>query len=509
MWSLFFILQGRAINIAMNKKNIYMELIDTLIEFVLVKMTVMFCDVFQKFIIEYHKNYFLKNQWSKKFPINIHRDNLNGKNDISMLFFDLLPNQYDLEVSIVTNRITIVIIFSLTLVVFLYNGFTLSIFALFFVFILNYLSKNIFTNQIDKFKENAFSYHIAILNWIDQYFASYKEISKNWRGIANSAWKDIIYEKYFTAKNNLVFFHLYRDLLSQILVELPFLVSTSVVIVGVYYEYISISQLFIWTGFSQFMINASNAYLDNRVKMKQRATLHCKSNAILSIFKETPVRRAELTVINKSFISEVTLRDGTKNVISLASGIYHIRGGNGSGKSTLMNMILNFDRQQHYFDNINFSEFVCTLNEENTRVIERDTIVFDCFDDFNSQICGPINIFNEQWKIKINKSISQLLDKPMANKWQRIFNSLEYEYISRRTKAMSSGEKVILSVMRFFASWNANVNLLVIDECDSFLDVDKKTLFIQTIDRLSSSMAIYICTHDSSLPMPITSLNEK
>ena len=220
----------------------------------------------------------------------------------------------------------------------------------------------------------------------------------------------------------------------------------------------------------------------------------------MSIFKLKNIERAEKQLINQSFLSEVTLRDGTKNILSLASGIYPIKGENGSGKSTLMNMILNFDRESHPFENSHFSELVVSIKQENTRVIERDAVVFECLDDFNSQVCGPFNIFNYPWKNKINQSMDQLLEKCLANQWREIFISLESEYISRQSKIMSSGEKVILSMMRFFASWNNKVNLLVIDECDSFLDLNKKTLFIKTIHNLGSHMAIYICTHGSSLP---------
>lgn len=475
LWSWFFILQGKAINLAINNKSVYKQLIDTLIEFILIKMIVMICDVFQKFITEHFKNIALKNQWSENFPTCIYNDNKNNKNDISLLFFDLLPKLFDLEITIITNTLTIVFIFSLTIMVFLYNGFFLSIFALLLVFIFNYMSKNMFTKQIDSYQAQAFSRNIEILNWIDQYFASYKEIAKNWQGIANSSWKNRIYENYFTAKKRQIVFYLFRDLSSQLLVELPFLLSTSVVIMGVYYEYLTIAQLFIWTGFTQFMINASNAYLDNKVKIKQRTTINFKSNDILTIFKLKKLENTENKLNDKSFLSEVTLKDGTKNTLSLTPGIYHIRGENGSGKSTLMNMILHFDRVSHPFENSNFSNLMVAIEHTNTRVIERDAVVFECLDDFNSQVCGPATLCNIKWKNQINHSIAQLLETRLANQWKKIFISLEYEYISRKNKTMSSGEKVILSMMRFFASWNNKVNLLIIDECDSFLDVHKKS----------------------------------
>ena len=49
--------------------------------------------------------------------------------------------------------------------------------------------------------------------------------------------------------------------------------------------------------------------------------------------------------------------------------------------------------------------------------------------------------------------------------------------------------------MRFFCSWNEYVKLLIVDECDAFLDYENKQLFTQTLSELSKYMAIYISFH--------------
>ena len=108
-------------------------------------------------------------------------------------------------------------------------------------------------------------------------------------------------------------------------------------------------------------------------------------------------------------------------------------------------------------------------------------------------------IFKEKWKKIITYSLGQLLDTNLANEWIKVFSSLEQEYTIRKDKVMSSGEKVLLSFMRFLYSWNKEVNLLIIDECDSFLDQDKKNLFIMTINELACHMAVYISCHETAL----------
>lgn len=493
LWCAFFILQGKAIDLAIEQGRFPEQLIYTLVGYILVKMLVMICDIFQKFLMEWYKNIELKDQWNHHFPQRIYNDNQCGKSSINVLFFDYFPRIFELEISLVTNNITILSVFTLTMAAFLYTGFFSGMFALILVFFLNYLSKNIFVKKIDDCQKDTNYNKIKILNWVDQYFSSFREISKNWPGIAGSSWKNEIYNQYFNSKKIQAVFYCYRDLLSQLLVELPFLLNTSVVILGVYYKYLSLTELFVWVGFSQFMINSSNAYLENKVNKKQLKTLTKQAKSILKNFNFSTSLKNNKSE-NFSF-SEVIMQDGKINKLSLNPGIYHIKGGNGSGKSTLMNMILGYERGKYYFNNINLSYLIESIEQKKIRVIDRESIAFNCLTDFNSQICGPFS-YQDAWKTKISHSLKQLLGADLAEKWMKIFLSLENEYTLREDKIMSSGEKIMLSFMRFFSSWDAEVNLLIIDECDSFLDKEKKQLFIMTVRDLARYIAVYISCHD-------------
>lgn len=498
LWCYFFILQGKAIELAIERDKLQKELIYTLVGFVLVKMVVMLCDIFQKFLIEYYKNMELKHQWSSHLPKDIYSDNHNRKNDINVLFFDYFPKLFEFKITLLLNKVTIFSVFTLTTIAFIYTEFFLGIVALSLVFVLNYLSKNIFVKKIDYYQKESYYSKITILNWIEQYFSSYREISKNWQGIANTSWKNEVYNKYFISKKNQITFYLYRDLLAQILVELPFLLNTSIVILGVYYEYLSLTQLFVWVGFSQFMINASNAYLENKITKKQVDTLTEHIVSILQNFKSQPSKDL---IKNKScdfLFSEVVMQDDEINKLSLEPGLYHIRGGNGSGKSTLMNIVLGYERRDYDFNSTNLVYLINNIDQNKVRVIDRETVIFDCFTDFHSQILGPATI-HTRWQEIILHSLNQLLPINLVKEWMNVFIALEIEYIGRKDKILSSGERVILSLMRFFCSWDMNVNLLVIDECDSFLDHEKKTLFINTVNELAQYMAVYISCHDKLL----------
>lgn len=381
---------------------------------------------------------------------------------------------------------------------FAHTEFFLGLFALFFVFVLNYLSKNVFVKKIDDYQRESYQSKITILNWIEQYFSSYRELSKNWQGIVNTSWKNDAYTNYFLSKKNQIAFYLYRDLLAQILVELPFLLNTSIVILGVYYGHLSLTQLFVWVGFSQFMINASNAYLENKIIKKQINTLReCIASIILNF---SPEASKNLIINNPGnfLFSEVVMQDGEVNQLSLKPGLYRIKGGNGSGKSTLMNIILSYERKNYDFKCTNFADFISHINRSKVRVIDREAVILDCFTEFTTQVCGP-STSSQGWLGPVSYSLNRLLTPELATAWVSLFRGLEMGYTERTNKILSSGERVILSLMRFFCSWSIEVNLLIIDECDSFLDYEKKALFINTVNQLAQHMAVYISCHDKLL----------
>ena len=500
LWFFFFFLQGKSIELATNENKLFGQLVYTLVGYVLIKVIVMVCEISQTFALEYFKNIELNKQWNEQFPKRTYKDNEQDQSHLSLLFFDYIPRLFEVESAVYCNVITVTYVFVLTVAALIYSKFYLAIVALLLVFSFNYASNNIFLIQIDKYQRDTNNNKLKILNWISQYLHSYREVSKNWVGVGKTSWIAGIYQPYFFSKHKQNLFYLYRDLLSQILVELPFIINSAIVILGVYYKYITLTQLFIWVGFCQFMINASNAYFENRVKRKERRVLVDQSSDILNRFKNTnhnePNKGSD---INKYVVSEVTLRDGSKSMLSLNPGIYRLSGSNGAGKSTLLNIILGYERRYPILDHDDFDDLINAVQANDIRLIERDAVIFESLNDFAAQIIGPSNNYRTHWKTVMIDSISRLLDTTLAQQWIIIFLSLEMEYTNRVDKNMSSGEKVIISFIRFFVSWDSTVRLLVIDECDSFLDHDKKNIFKEAINNLSRHMAVFISSHDSSI----------
>ena len=261
------------------------------------------------------------------------------------------------------------------------------------------------------------------------------------------------------------------------------------------YNGIDDDPLFVWVGLSQFIINASNAYIENKVHQKQSNIFEKQIDIILSSIDVNLAINA-IEPNNDFKFSEIIMRDGLVNKLSLEPGLYRIHGGNATGKSTLMNIILGYDRDYYYFKNNNLLQLVNSINTNNIRVIERDVVVFKCFhQDFNSQVFGPLDRNVTHWQALATRTLHKLLSPQLSQQWFDLLIRLENEYFLRQDRNISSGEKIILSVMRFFCSWNEYVKLLIVDECDAFLDYENKQLFTQTLSELSKYMAIYISFH--------------
>lgn len=497
--AVFFLLQGMAIELAIAKDNIYYNLGGILVFYCLIKIIVMICDISQKFSIEYFKESLIKSQWAKHFPNKIFCDTRHHGGDLYLLFFDYWPKMFELQCAILINYCTVIWVLCLAWGLFFYAKFYYGMIVVLLIFILTYISKMLFVNDIGKSQKAINSHKSSIVLWINQYFDGYREISKNWQNSDLLVWKQDIYNSYYVAKKQYNLFYLYRDLLGQLLVELPFIINSILVILSVYYGLLSITQMFIWIGLAQFMINASNSYFENKINQKQRDTLLIQINAIITNFQISNVVSSNLKkTSSKSVLSQVILSDGSHNTLSLNPGVYHIQGANGSGKSTLLNIILDYERNFKIKNNLNFDNLVDALSMTNIRVIERDAVIFDSLQEFSLQVLGPSNMQHDQcqWFNRVKTNTFMLFSRELAEQWLQIFTDLNYKYNNRANNTLSSGERVTLSFIRFLCGWTSDVKLLIIDECEAFLDQNNKRLFTLSVNQLAMNIAIFISNHE-------------
>lgn len=498
LWCLFFFYQGRAIELATATEEVLSLLMSTLLYFILLKVGVISCDILHQYITEQEKNRAMQSTWEKKFPSHVYKDTEAKHNLMYLLFFDYMPNLFELECHLITNRIMMWSVLLVSLGLFYITHFIWGALALLLVFSLNYLSKNICIKAIDQ-QQKALNQHKRHLShWMHQFFSAYREVSKNWPFDVLKTWPKTMYQKLFLTQKKMTQLHLYRDLLSQALVELPFLVNTAGVILALYQHYLSVTQLFVWIGVSQFAIQASNAYLENKLYRKKRTTLTHEAQHILqTLGYKPPCAHAKKTPALPAI--NITLQDGTQNQLALKPGLYPITGKNGAGKSTLLNLVLGYERQLKSPAYHPLKHLLASVHPQSIRVIERDAVVFDCINSFEAQVFGPTPHKNTSWEHVITHRVTPLLGVSLTYQWLDLFRTLEARYNQRLDKSFSSGERVMLSFMRCLLSWSNQIKILVIDECEAFLAPDVKQHFVQSIDKLSQKTAIFMSSHQLTL----------
>lgn len=494
-WCVFFIFQGRALQQAVDKNTLLVQLIYTLTGFLGAKFLVMMVDLAGKFASAYFENKEIAQQWKAHFPQKIYQDNEHKYNLIYLSYFDHLPNLYNLECIIINNQSTIISVFFIVTYLLIYTGFYYGMFALLAVFFLNFVSKNICLNKLNQYHKEINENKATTLGWINQYFKAYREMSFNWQGQIKP-WIHSSYDDLYVSKKNLILVQLIRDIMAQLMVEVPFILNTSIVIIAVYLNYISITQMFVWVGFSQFIINASNSFLENKVNKDKKKILVNKLYDIAISFNEEEPLKINAKHYPPIENIDIRLQDNTINNLSTKPSIYRIKGTNGSGKTTLLNLIIGYEREVQINNYSNLKEMLAHISHENIRVIEREPVIFDSLNIFDEQVLGPKYANSAQWNIILKKRISGFLSKDLLNELSHHFSQIENKFYSRGNGRFSSGERILISLMRALTSWDKRVSILVVDECTAFLDTQIKELFLRCLSELSTNTSVYLSTHE-------------
>ena len=92
--------------------------------------------------------------------------------------------------------------------------------------------------------------------------------------------------------------------------------------------------------------------------------------------------------------------------------------------------------------------------------------------------------------------VRDLLSNELVNELLYLFSQMEWNFYDRVGGGFSSGEKILISVMRALTSWDKTVSILVVDECTAFLDSQVRSLFLRCVLELSTSTAVYLSAHE-------------
>ena len=495
LWSAFFVFQGWSIELALSGDELNLNVLyKTLGLYVLTKLLVMLTDVGYEWLQSILKNKEMYYQWTVLYPSKLYADNVNKKNEFKLMMFEYLPELFESKYQLFTNRFTIGYLFLLIIIYFIFTRFYMGILMLICLFLLNYLSKNRFAEKIDRHQKITQNLKQQVLRWSDDFFDGYQEISKNWDPEVYTSWHQSVYQALYQSNRQLTLFYAIRDLVCQCLVELPFVLNTALVILFVYWRHLSIAQLFVWMGMSQFMMTASTALSKNKILAKRNALLHESVEDILKKFHVEPEETFSYREVVFDRV-DVYLQDGTLNTLGITPGLYRIQGKNGSGKTTLLNQIKGFNREKSLKYCSNTSHFIAHANKKNIRLVERDAVVFNELALFSGQVVGPFDCNEQSWLSRIKQNMERYLSIAITAEWIAIFSELQIKYDEKKGYQPSSGERIILSWARLWCYWDATVDLILIDECDGFLDRIKRMLFAESLRCLSVSIPIFMVSH--------------
>jgi ABC-type transport system involved in cytochrome bd biosynthesis fused ATPase/permease subunit len=316
------------------------------------KLLMMFSNIVSEHGRLYVSQKELSYQLNSRFPTRVYKDYAGRGNDILHAFIEYVPQCVDNIYQRFINNFSFALIMGMILVMGVWQQFYLGLALAVMILLFSFVHQRAFGNHLEQKVQSVQNHYRGLVQWIGEYFAGFKELSKNWgEPITSGQWLHARLQGYCRSKRSLNRAILAKDIVVQPLVEMPFLLATLVMLGSVYTRYVDFAAAFMWIGLLQQALVAAqslgkNVELD---KKQQQARSHFQQ-VIASITQANVgiVNTASQKMRNGKLV--VRLRDGCQVNLGLRPGFYAIVGANGSGKSTLLNTITGYDRQHWYAD---------------------------------------------------------------------------------------------------------------------------------------------------------------
>lgn len=437
---------------------------------------------------------YFQEDWLKHYPKNVFRRDW-GKGGV---FFNALfhnaPATYEMGLNLISQLATIATVLIIYLFKIYQDKFYLGLTFLPLLSVMAYWGGGAKQSEVEKSTEKSSYLRQRLMVWCEEFFRAQREIGHNWKNTTVS-YNQIGEETALglEEKNEVGAF---KRFLNVLLIDLPYVLCVATILFFAGRNSLTLPDAVVWIGLIEYLVQANNALANckmlwvERKKMQQMlssdlAFLH-KKNAL---FTENVVDKVE-----HSF----ELPGKGPVILGKKAGLYRVQGKNGSGKSTLLDTVTGRGDEAFDWPKEAISDLIF-FSQGKTRTIDPRAIVFSAFDCFWQQIFGVQKGRVEE----MGERLFEMFPAPLATSWMELALTLNDKWNERKMPAserLSSGEKVLLSALRAFGSWDKEVKLLVCDEGSSFLDKENKELLEQTLTFLAQKVAIYVVSHQEESP---------
>lgn len=438
-------------------------------------------------IVRYYSIDSFYDNWNKFFPLHINQEHRLNSSSFFNNLYSHIPKIFDLKSSIYINITSFFVICAGYLYRVWQDEYYIGLIYLPILILTTWLASQLYKNRYGDGIEVVSKQKSTLLNWINAFFNGYREAALN---IGTNRLKDMYVEvggqTHRVLKSHAKTAFL-RDVFGGFLVDWPYIILISMTIIATAMGHLSFTSAVVWLGLVDYIVRANNSLrvvFSNQLQIK-----HLEKSCVeqLAWIGQVQTPRANVDVSNTAF--SFTLQDESHVAFSLTPGIHRICGTNGSGKSTLLNALSGFSElitPEECSEVYRFRQ--CTNGD--IRVITKDPSLYPNLSSFFQQIH-----LTDRNTLPDFGHASAILSNDIWEDWMSRLQTLSERFEARGTSSLSSGELVQLSFFRAMSAWKPGVQVLMVDECESWLDIETRKLFFQTIDQLSTHVSVLFVSH--------------
>ena len=450
-----------------------------------------------------------RRHWVLARPRNLRRSQIMNHHKLFNGLYNNIPKLFGLQVSITLQILTATVYACFFLGRLVHDQFWMGLLFIPVIGCFSWGAGHLYSRSYQEGSKKVAKDRVELSTWLEHWFRSARERTFNLSGPGDRT--GLWYEEKGQQVASGILDHakvvFKRDLFGSLLVDWPYVLCVTVVLINVVEGRLSIGEFLIWTTLIDHLMSVfASARFIKKCRLDKKA-IQDQLDEDLGWLAENArqdqqIRHASATqelptcgglAAARTPACSFRLLSGETVRVGLDPGFYRLDGSNGSGKSTLMDTLIGFNDLYERWnpDDISFFQRISRFQ---TRVIERDGVLFP---EWNRNLYTQIYTAQEretELKSQLVEKIRAETGEACAAFWLQKMEHLETLW-ALRPGSLSSGEKVILSFFRMVASLRTDVKVIAIDECDSVLDQATASMFQKTMLHMAQKYAIWYVSH--------------